>query len=29
MDHVKLFALLSAQIPIAFKIIKKLDYIER
>ena len=29
MDYVKLSAFLSEQIPIAFKIIIKLDYIER
>ena len=29
MDHVKLLAFLSAQIPVAFKIIITLDYIER
>ena len=29
MDHVKLLVFLSAQTPIAFKIIIKLDYIER
>ena len=29
MDHVKLLASLSAHVPIAFKIIVKLDYLER
>ena len=29
MDHIKLSTFLSAHVPVAFKIIVKLDYLER
>ena len=29
MDHIKLSVFLSAHVPVAFKIIVKLDYLER
>ena len=29
MDHIKLSAFLSAYVPVAFKIIVKLDYLEK